>query len=169
MCSSSRSAAVRTRSSAAVRVTEARGGGAASPKRTASTASAAPSSRHLCAHSQVIVLNVDSRSSRAEARHFEPLPVRAATMPNPSARHDSQQVPQKCRLQRTRRHPQHTYHCVALGPPVRRASISTIIIRSVDAELVAVSTPHCGPRLDDCSPAAHVLGMPGVAAMRLQL
>ena len=63
----------------------------------------------------------------------------------------------------------HSYHYVLLDPPVRRPARSTIIITNIDTELVAVSSPHCGSCLDDYLPAAHVLGVPGVVAMRLEL
>ena len=69
------------------------------------------------------------------------------------------------------RHLRHSYHCVLLDPPLRRPARSTIIITNIDTELVAVSLPRCGwrSRLDDYLPAAHVLGVPGVVAMRLEL
>lgn len=110
---------------------------------------------------------MDSHSSGAEARHFDAMPVRTATMPDPSARHEHEHVLWNCHPRRTCRHLQHTYQCVVLDPPVRRAARSTSIITNVDAKLVAVSSSLCGPRLDDCSPTAHGLGVPGAAAMRL--
>ena len=55
--------------------------------------------------------------------------------------------------------PRHSYHCVLLDPPVRRPARLTIIITNIDTELVAVSLPRCGSRLDDYLPAAHVLAV----------
>ena len=52
---------------------------------------------------------------------------------------------------------------------MRRPARLTIIITNIDTELVAVSLPRCGSRLDDYLPAAHVLGVPVVLAMRLEL
>ena len=67
------------------------------------------------------------------------------------------------------RHLRHSYHCVLLDLPVRRPAGLTIIITNLDTELVAVSLPRCGSRLDDYLPAAHVLGVPVVLAMLLEL
>ena len=56
-----------------------------------------------------------------------------------------------------------------IDPPVCRPARSASIITKVDAELVAVSSSICGSSLDDCSPAAYGLGVPGAAAMRFEL